>query len=1425
MNSNTFPFRHPIRAVAVTTAAFLITSASRGADLIDNDFGGGADTGPAFQQLYNGQGTASADPATGAITTTGVDNAAIGLNTTATVDASGASGFTIEWVVSSFTGDSFNDGSGSRVRFNGWFFGVTTNTGNAGPALWNNTGEAVGILLDGGNSFTDWSFVQRAGGSLDANTPLNGSQPTLASFNDGFTLSLTINADDTWSASSTGLSNDISASGSLAAGTYATIAGSLVANTTIQGTQVGYVLDQVTLSTGTGTPADTTPPTPAQMTWQSPPAADSDTVISMTAVTASDDSGVEYQFTRWFDGAVHFTSDWQSSPSFTDNGLAPSTTYGYTVQARDLSANQNSNTASSPIAEATTEEASGSGGLLLVDHTFDGVANDTGGLTFQQFSNGIGSGYAADPSTGIIDVGIANNNLTGFNHATPLDLAALDPTSVGFKVTYHVSGTTADVSALLYQGLYFGVTSGPTATDPDVDAAWHQAPDSFGYLAGGNSYGDNVIVEGDGSSDAETVSSLQAPAPSDASFSDGFTVTLVLRNDDTWTVTSTGLSNDLNASGSLTGGYFSYADLANGLVLNTSLQGQENATCTLSRMTLETISSDTSGDNTPPTPAQMSWANSPSALSETEIIMTAVTANDDNGVQYQFTRWFDGSVQFTSDWQSTPGFIDSGLLPATTYGYTVVARDRSVNENTNTPSSPVAEATTNDEGTDPPPNGGYVAPFVDSDGDSYRDEAETALGSNPNDPTDCPDHTPAPAKPNIVIIYADDLGFGDISRYGNLFGTPSASPTPNVDSLADQGVTFTQAHSANAVCTPSRYSLLTGIYNWRNFQSISGHYGFKAGIDNIPLDNDVTIAEFLKTQGYDTAAFGKWHLGGKWYAPGTNNRITGNPTDPTAVDWTRRIEGHATDIGFDYFRGLGTVLNFGPYVYLHDDIVHYWVEDTALNEYGNKLPNGRQGYFRPATAGDSFQWFTGSQLNSTVVGATDSRESLGDPSYRQIDAGPIMIADFERYIDERVAASDSDPFFAYVSLYSPHKPWAITPAFNNSTYGDYDYARWMAEVDDRIGRIIAAIDDNGMANDTLVIFTADNGPETTAMINTLANGDDANGPLRGAKRDVWDGGTRVPFIVRWPGQAPAGMVVTDELISQVDIFPTIAAFLGEELPDTTAPDGESFLNVVRGQRKPGEARGGIVLCSFGGHLALKAPDGWKLIDSTGGGGNTSSWDSENNTIPSAYGSDQGAPKQLFEMPVDLGEDINRIDSLTGDSAIRAELVSLTGRDLLATLDQLRSSGAAALDGREPDNDADGMSNAFETLHGLDRDSPKDAALDNDGDGADNLSESIAGTDPNDRGSVFRVIDLTDSPASLSVTWPSVSGRDYEVFWSTDLGTWTSDSTHPGTGGEITLSLDKAAIDAADGNSGNLRSLFVRISVTRRDGDDTSHESW
>jgi arylsulfatase A len=1053
------------------------------------------------------------------------------------------------------------------------------------------------------------------------------------------------------------------------------------------------------------------------------------------------------------------------------------------------------------------------GDTVLIDHTFDGSANDTG-PAFQEVTNGLGSGGSSDLASGRITTGTGVSNSTyGFNNGTTVDVAALDPLADGFTVTFEVSSIEGGkVSDLRANGLFFGFVSGSNATGTDGPSLWNNNPDAFGYVAGSGDYGANVMRQ-----DGATNFTLTTTRPTDASFADGFTLSITLFSDDSWSLTSTGLSINLNNSGNLNTLDFSYADIVNDLGLYVSLQGLAGVSIDIDRITLTTVTvSDTDSDEMPDF-----WEDANGLNKEDP--SDADLDNDTNGGPdglsnlEEFQNGTDPQIADSDE----DGLQDGDEVDGTLNPWTARVKGTPPGD----PTDPL-DADSDDDGisdgdeiaagTDPnapPPNTGLVVPFVDTDGDSYRDSAETALGSDPNNPDDIPDFSPGATPPNVVIIYADDLGFGDIAHYGKLFGTPSPAATPNVDRLASEGVTFTQGHSANAVCTPSRYSLLTGIYNWRLFNSISSHYGHKNGLDNIPADSDVTIAEFLKGRGYDTAAFGKWHLGGKWYAPGSNTRITGNPTNPAAVDWTRRIEGHATDIGFDTFRGLGAVINFGPYVYLHDDIVQYWEEDTdpINNEYGDKLPNGRKGYFRPATSNDSFIWLSRDDLNASVVGATDSRASLADPSYRQIDAGPIMVADFERYIDERVASGDTDPLFAYIPLYSPHKPWAITPNFNNDTYGTYDYARFMSEVDDRIGRILAAIDDNGMKENTLVIMTSDNGPAPSAMIRSLENGDDSNGPLRGLKRDAWEGGTRVPFIVRWPGQAPAGMIVTDEIISQVDIFPTIAAFLREDLAVTTAPDGESFLNVVRGQRKPGPDRGGIVLCSIGGHLALKTPSGWKLIDSTGGGGSYS-WNSDNERISNAQGINRGVPKQLFNLPVDLGEDDNRIADLANESTIRSELVALTGSDLLGVLDQLRSSGAASLYPREPDNDADGMSNRFETLHGLDPDSPVDATLDHDGDGADNLSESIAGTDPNNNGSVFRLIDMANSAGTFSITWPSVVDRDYEVFWSTDLENWTSDSTREGTGTAVTVDLDKTAIDLADGVTGNLQTLFVRTQV-------------
>ena len=568
----------------------------------------------------------------------------------------------------------------------------------------------------------------------------------------------------------------------------------------------------------------------------------------------------------------------------------------------------------------------------------------------------------------------------------------------------------------------------------------------------------------------------------------------------------------------------------------------------------------------------------------------------------------------------------------------------------------------------------------------------------------------AKSRPNIVVILADDLGFGDVGAYAERFGTLPPAPTPHMDALAAEGLMFTQAHSSNALCTPSRYALLTGRYNWRTFSGISWNYA----APDIP-SNETTLAEFLKTQGYDTAAFGKWHLGGYFYdrsgVPYTARDT--NVTDPARIDWEHPLVGHATDNGFDIFRGLAVTINLLPYVYVKEDRIQYY--DIGL------------GAFRDARNTDAYHSFTAADLDDGFTEGNSSAPGLGDPSYRQIDADPIMLGEVERYMAER--ATNPAPFFAYVAMYSPHDPWHITPPFRGGV--GFAYGDWMAEVDARIGRVLSAIDGNGMRDNTLVILTSDNGPSVPAFVTSRANGRDPNGPLRGVKNDVWEGGTRVPFVVRWPGQVAATGAVSNELIWQGDIFATIAAYLGADLPADVAPDGESFLNVLRGKSKPSRRRGSIVVASGNDHRAVITTEGWKLIDSTGGGGEPTSYDSANNDVANAFGSNQGVPKQLFNLPADLGEDTNLIANVTDVAAIRSSLMLQTGSDLLARLDQYRTTLTSAIFAPFPDNDLDGMPNWFENRHvGLSREKASDAPLDFDGDGLSNLEEYQNATDPN-----------------------------------------------------------------------------------------------
>ena len=708
----------------------------------------------------------------------------------------------------------------------------------------------------------------------------------------------------------------------------------------------------------------------------------------------------------------------------------------------------------------------------------------------------------------------------------------------------------------------------------------------FGLVYGDNNVGDPADHQL-GNSNAQGDVNL-------ASFLDGFTA-VVMVDATGWSYEITGLRNSGGTDTTFTGhGTWTAAGTSFGTLWpagqtwHATGANQVAATTThriaFDRITVEnpTPPADTDGDGMPDDyeTANGTDPNADDAAGDEDgdglTNLQEFLGQDSNGTPTGYGRTLSGTADSDGDGLEDGVEISGGAnpwrdgIPSTPPGEPTNPNDADSDDEGGNDGEEIAAGT---DPNAPPPNTGPIFTFTDSDGDSYDDAAEAAFGSDPNDADSCPDHTPPATRPNVVVIYADDLGFGDISAYGDLYDTPSPTETPNVDALAAAGVMFTQAHSSNGVCTPSRYALLTGKYNWREFNGITNHFGGQKGGGEVPRPADVTLAEFLKDHDYDTAAFGKWHLGGAFYTR-AGARVNGNPNTPNQIDWARPVEHHAVANGFDYFRGLAATINRGPYVYMHDDRVQFW--DATLN--------GGTGAYRDATNADPFRWITSAELSSTVVGAKASSESLGDPSYKQVEAGPLMIGQVEDYLAARASSGDDGPFFAYVSLYSPHFPQAITPPFVGSV--GYHSGDFIKEVDHRIGRVIDAVDANGFGDNTMIIFTSDNGPENGAMSESLNNGADPNGPLRGNKRDVWEGGTRVPFVVRWPGQAAPGTVRND-LIWQGDIFATVAAFLHVDLPPTTAPDGESFLNVLRGQQKPEPRRPSIVISSIRGDLGLK----------------------------------------------------------------------------------------------------------------------------------------------------------------------------------------------------------------------------------------------
>lgn len=417
-------------------------------------------------------------------------------------------------------------------------------------------------------------------------------------------------------------------------------------------------------------------------------------------------------------------------------------------------------------------------------------------------------------------------------------------------------------------------------------------------------------------------------------------------------------------------------------------------------------------------------------------------------------------------------------------------------------------------------------------------------------------------NPNIIIIYADDLGYGDVQSYNPVNGK---IPTPNIDNLAAEGMRFTDAHSSSAVCSPSRYTILTGRYHWRSLlqTGIVGVFG-----EPLITPDRLTIGGLAKQYGYHTACIGKWHLGWNWPIPeGKRDLFFSGEKKVTATDahrsawqevFSQPIKGGPTTVGFDEYFGVD-VPNYPPYCFIENDRTI-----GIPSEFGSAFLFGKN---QASVQGPSLK---GWALENVLP-------ALGDRAVSLI---------------EREAKS-KNPFLLYLPLTSPHTPLSVNEEWKGKS-GLGLYADLVMETDAIIGRVLDALDKSGETENTLIIFTSDNGCAPYVGNTTLEEANDTtfkswsfdhkthenmpvavlekkghypSGPLRGYKSDVWEGGHRVPFIVLWPGKVKPGSS-SSQLVHQADIMATIAEIMGVTLPPDAGEDSFSLLSLLKGDDNP-----------------------------------------------------------------------------------------------------------------------------------------------------------------------------------------------------------------------------------------------------------------
>tara|TARA_B100001093_G_scaffold515948_1_gene593550 strand:- start:1378 stop:2913 length:1536 start_codon:yes stop_codon:yes gene_type:complete len=446
-------------------------------------------------------------------------------------------------------------------------------------------------------------------------------------------------------------------------------------------------------------------------------------------------------------------------------------------------------------------------------------------------------------------------------------------------------------------------------------------------------------------------------------------------------------------------------------------------------------------------------------------------------------------------------------------------------------------------------------------------------------------------KPNILILYADDLGYGDLK----ILNPKSKIPTPNLKELAKQGMIFTDGHSSSGICTPSRYALLTGRYHWRKFHGIVNSFGPSV------FDQDrLTLPEMLKNCGYNTAAIGKWHLGWNWDAikkPGAKPIKQGRRSGygPEAFDWSRSIPGGPLAHGFDYYFG-DTVINFPPYC---------WIEnDQVLNS--------------PDVRMDTSQW------KAIKEGGWECRPGPMFSGWDPYENIPTTTQKAVEYINNQ--AEEEKPFFLYFAFPSPHAPIIPNDEFDGKSeagaYGDFVY-----ETDDSCGRILRALETSGQSEKTMVIFTADNGPEKYAYARDEVFDHWSAEPFRGLKRDIYEGGHHVPFIIKWPGITKPGSVC-EELVSQIDFMATLASALAFPLPKLAAEDSHDLMPLLKGKKV--SSRKSHVHNTRAEAWAIRVGD-WNLITGKSGyhSGRNYEWE-----MKRKYSKDDGDSVELYHYAKD-----------------------------------------------------------------------------------------------------------------------------------------------------------------------------------------------